>query len=183
MNLFILDEDLDKCAQAHIDKHVTKMQLEAAQMLATTVWIDHFFGYVPRALNGDELSHLRAEMAALPDIEERTFLRYKAAHVNHPCTTWMRESYENFEWAQVYTNALDQEAQYRGYKPHASCIEVNRMPEPIRLKSIGLTPFAQAMPDDYKQASAVEAYRLYYMMDKARIANWKRRGPPDWWID
>lgn len=183
MNLFILDEDLDKCAQAHIDKHVTKLQLEAAQMIATALWIDRLFGYVPRALNSDELSEARVAMAAEPNINDRTFIRYKIAHPNHPCCVWVRESYDNFEWAQVYTNALDQEAQYRGYKPHASCIEVNRMPEPIRLKSIGLTPFAQAMPDDYKQASAVEAYRLYYMMDKARIANWKRRGPPDWWID
>jgi hypothetical protein len=30
MNIFILDEDLDKCAEAHVDKHIIKMPLEAA---------------------------------------------------------------------------------------------------------------------------------------------------------
>ena len=30
MNLFYLDEDLDKCAEYHVDKHVNKMILEAA---------------------------------------------------------------------------------------------------------------------------------------------------------
>ena len=35
MNLFYLDEDLDKCAEYHVDKHVNKMILEAAQILCT----------------------------------------------------------------------------------------------------------------------------------------------------
>lgn len=181
MNLFILDYDLDKNAEYHIDKHVTKMQLEAAQMLATTVWVDKLLGYVPRKLDSEELSVLKAEMAALPPIDERQFLRYKVAHPNHPCTIWMRESYDNFEWACVYVNALNEEAQYRGYKPHASCAEVNKMPLPARLPRIGLTPFAQAMPEDYKSPSAVPAYRKYYKSDKSEIASWKVRDIPDWW--
>lgn len=180
MNLFILDYDLDRNAEYHIDKHVGKMQLEAAQMLATTVWIDKLLGYVPRALEKDELAIVKAAMAELPPIDEREFLRYKAAHINHPCTIWMRESFDNFEWTQVYVNALNEESQWRGNKPHASCIEVNRMPEPFRLKSIGLTPFAQAMPDEYKSDDAVTAYRTYYRNDKDDIATWKRRGQPEW---
>ena len=48
MNIFYLDEDLDKCAEAHIDKHVTKMQLELGQMLSTNLWIDEVLGFVPR---------------------------------------------------------------------------------------------------------------------------------------
>ena len=35
MNIFILDEDLDKCAEYHVDKHIVKMPLEAGQMLCT----------------------------------------------------------------------------------------------------------------------------------------------------
>lgn len=181
MNLFILDYDHDLNAQYHIDKHVSKMQLEAAQMLATTIWVDKLIGFVPRALNKLELATIKNEMISLPPIEERTFLRYKCAHINHPCTIWMRESYDNFEWTQVYVNALNEEAQFRGYKEHASCIETNRMPLPERLPSLGLTPFAQAMPDDYKNPDAVEAYRTYYKHDKASIATWKVRGAPDWW--
>ena len=54
MNLFYLDEDLDKCAEAHVDKHIVKMPLEVAQILCTSIWIDKFLGFVPRALNKEE---------------------------------------------------------------------------------------------------------------------------------
>ena len=46
MNLFYLDEDLDKCAEAHVDKHIVKMPIEVAQILCTSIWIDKFLGFV-----------------------------------------------------------------------------------------------------------------------------------------
>tara|TARA_R110000737_G_C14249644_1_gene426385 strand:+ start:360 stop:569 length:210 start_codon:yes stop_codon:yes gene_type:complete len=49
------------------------------------------------------------------------------------------------------------------------------------MPEIGLTPFAQAMPDEYKREDVVEAYRAYYMGDKAAIAEWNWGTPaPDW---
>jgi hypothetical protein len=49
------------------------------------------------------------------------------------------------------------------------------------MPEIGLTPFAQAMPLEYKRSCAVEAYRAYYMGDKAEIAAWDWGRPtPDW---
>jgi hypothetical protein len=37
------------------------------------------------------------------------------------------------------------------------------------------------MPDEYKRSCAVEAYRAYYMGDKAEIAEWNWGTPaPDW---
>jgi hypothetical protein len=49
----------------------------------------------------------------------------------------------------------------------------------------GLTPFALAMPDEYKAPSgnAVESYRAYYMSpEKRRIASWKKGRPaPEWY--
>ena len=50
MNIFILDEDIDKCAQYHIDAHSGKMQLESAQMLCTIHWIDKFVKYLQNIL-------------------------------------------------------------------------------------------------------------------------------------
>ena len=44
-----------------------------------------------------------------------------------------------------------------------------------------LTPFAQAMPDQYKDADAVKAYRAYYMGEKKAFAKWKAGNTPHWW--
>jgi hypothetical protein len=182
MNLFILDEDFDRCAEAHIDVHIGKMQLEAAQLLSTSLWIDEVLGFVPRALNSEELQEVKARCKAEPAISERIFLRYLATHHNHPCAVWARSSLGNFAWAHCYINALNSENIWRGNKSHASCAEANRMPDPRHITGDHMTPFALAMPDEYKCANAVNAYRIYYNNDKASIASWKRRGPPDWWI-
>ena len=48
------------------------------------------------------------------------------------------------------------------------------------LPSVGLTPFALAMPKEYIQGSAVESYRTYYLEDKWYIGQWAF-GSPDWW--
>jgi hypothetical protein len=48
----------------------------------------------------------------------------------------------------------------------------------------GLTPFAQAMPDEYKHEDAVIAYRQYYQSpEKRRLASWKKRPKPEWFQD
>ena len=38
MNIFVLDKDPKQAAQWHVDKHVVKMPLEAAQLLSTAHW-------------------------------------------------------------------------------------------------------------------------------------------------
>ena len=65
MNLFYLDENLDKCAEYHVDKHIVKMPLEVAQILCTSIWIDQFLGFIPRALNKEERDVLNAEKAKI----------------------------------------------------------------------------------------------------------------------
>jgi len=181
MNLFYLDHDIDVAATYHIDKHVGKMQLEAAQLLATTMWVDKLLGFVPRKLESEELRVIKSACSSEPSIDERTFIRYLATHHNHPSAIWTRQSLDNFQWVQVYTNALNEETQYRGNKPHASCAEINKWPEPTRLPSVGLTPFALAMPEELKLPDPVDAYRLFYHLDKGAMATWKVRGQPYWW--
>lgn len=43
-----------------------------------------------------------------------------------------------------------------------------------------LTPFAQAMPDQYKDQNVVVAYRRYYINEKTRFAKWKSGNEPIW---
>ena len=68
MNLFYLDEDLDKSAQYHVDKHIVKMPLEAAQLLCTAVWVDEVLGFVPRALNKEESKILNEKKADIKPV-------------------------------------------------------------------------------------------------------------------
>ena len=43
-----------------------------------------------------------------------------------------------------------------------------------------LTPFAQAMPDEYRDDDAVKAYQAYY--HSKQFAKWEKGTPaPDWW--
>lgn len=47
---------------------------------------------------------------------------------------------------------------------------------------MGLTPFAQAMPDEYKRENPVEAYRTFYRENKQNhrgIVTYKKRPVPD----
>ena len=58
MNLFFLDNDLDKCAEYHVDKHIVKMPLEAAQLLCTAMWVDKVLGFCPHKLDKEERKEL-----------------------------------------------------------------------------------------------------------------------------
>ena len=178
MNIFILDENIDACAEAHVDKHIVKMPLEAAQMLCTTHWVHKFAGYVPRKLTSDEWGKVSIEKKNEP----RDF-PYLPTMYNHPCSIWARKSLDNYEWLYCYALALGEEYTYRYGKEHKSVREVIlHLPE-IDLPRIGLTPFAQAMPDELKGADAIKSYRDFYHKDKATFAEWKYRDRPHWWSD
>jgi hypothetical protein len=152
MNIFILDQDIERCAQYHNDKHVVKMILESAQLLCTA---HHELG------------------GTAP---------YKSTHKNHPCAKWVRESAQNYEWLFNLMMALNEEFKYRFDKDqdHLSVIKLRNMAPPLELQYTGLTPFAQAMPEDCRDEDPVLAYRKYYMNHKQHLASWKKRGTP-WW--
>jgi hypothetical protein len=152
MNIFVLDTQIDKCARYHCDQHVVKMILESVQLLCTA---------------------LNKKGFATP---------YKSTHQNHPCVLWVEESYSNFVWLQKLTIALNKEYQYR-YKTGKSHKSMAVLPEiaACRYEDIGLTPFAQAMPEQYKiPGDAVAAYRAFYRGEKMHFARWTRRRIPQW---
>ena len=177
MNIFILDENHDKCAEYHVDKHIVKMPLEAAQMICTTMWIDKYIGFAPRKLTKEELALLREKKTNEP----RDFPYLPTMH-NHPCTIWARTTLDNYEWLVCYAIALNEEYRYRYGKDHKSvCNVILKLPEPVSLPRDKLTPFAQAMPDELKGSDGVKAYRRFYHKDKATFASWKHRDKPSWW--
>ncbi len=179
MNIFVLDTDIDKCAEYHVDKHIVKMPLEAAQMLCTNHWVDKYLGYIPRKLTSEEWAVLKEAKKN----EERDF-PYLPTMYNHPCTIWARTSLDNYEWLYCYALALNSEYGYRYGKSHKSVHSVIlKLPDPLCLPRDGLTPFAQAMPDELKGQDAIAAYRRFYHKDKATFASWKGREKPPWWIE
>lgn len=109
---------------------------------------------------------------------------YKVAHKNHPCTIWTRTSMSNYNWLIEHGEEIGNEYTKRFGKHHKSSnviewCKVNRPP----ILDLGLTEFAQAMPDKYKNTDAVLAYRTYYVNDKKDIAYWKRTETPSWYTE
>ena len=107
---------------------------------------------------------------------------YRPVMLNHPCTIWARESRQNFLWLWEHAGSLCEEYTARYGKTHKCELTMNDY-NPIwiqvvdALPDIGLTPFAQAMPDYCRNDNAVIAYRQYYMREKKHIAKWKSKKP------
>ena len=156
MNIFVLDKNPITAAKMHCDKHVPKMILETAQMLSTA----HHVYETPESNKV-----------------------YKKAHLNHPCTKWIRESKANYGWAFDLYFALLMEFKSRRGKDHKSGELWHHLIKIPPIPTIGLTAFAQAMPDQYKNVDAVQAYRTYYLNDKHSFAswNWPTAKTPYWW--
>ena len=153
MNIFVLHEDPHMAATMMCDKHVVKMILETAQMMCTVV-----------AAHGHNTP-------------------YRPTHAKHPCTLWAAQSRANWDWLIEHGMSLCDEYTERYGKVHKSqyVIEWCAMKH-IDLPEVPQTPFAQAMPPQYKNDCAVTAYRAYYMGEKARFATWKTEAP-DWWMN
>ena len=166
MNLFILSLLQWEIAQAMMDKHVSKILLEAVQMLCTA----------KQLLDPEDV-----------DVNEAI---YKVAHKNHPVTIWCRKSKANYIWVLDLIDELHQEWRFRNGHPetkmHKSYMVAivlrGYMPSDDKFEEVGLTPFALAMPEKYKTDDPVESYRNYYMSEeKQKIASWKKREKPDWY--
>ena len=109
---------------------------------------------------------------------------YRRTHYNHPCSKWVRQSKQNYEWLVKHGMALCKEYTKRYGRVHKSQ-EVIKWCEnnyhTIDFPSQSLTPFVQAMPEKYRGENTVEAYRDYYRSDKKDIAIWPPNGSPSWW--
>lgn len=168
------------------------MILETAQMLSTTARTTHgtlgTVKYLDRT--GTKKTRERLLITSLGEYSgmwehERNPNIYWDVHHKHPCTLWAGKSYHNWRWLCKHGLAMSDEFKYRYNNRHKSSevirvIYENKM-GPDQTPFSYRTGFAQAMPDQYKQTNAVEAYRSYYLGEKRRFAKWTKRNPPNWW--
>jgi hypothetical protein len=154
MQIFVLDKDPVKAAKMLCDKHVVKMSVESAQILST---VHHLFD------------------------SKHKHLVYKKTHEKHPCVVWASASKQNYLWLLKHLHALLEEYNYRYEKTHGTT-KVKEILEsiPEGIPDIGLTAFAQALPQEYKQKDAVKAYREFYKKEKSHFAKWTKRKKPEW---
>jgi hypothetical protein len=87
---------------------------------------------------------------------------------------------QNYMYLLVLGIALGREYTHRYGKTHKSVEEVIKKLPDIDLPDNDITPFAQAMPDEYKNSNAIQAYRKYYLQDKFNLFAWKNREVPEW---
>lgn len=172
MNIFVLDNDAATSARMMCDKHVVKMILESCQLLSTAHHV----------LDGDVLVVDSGKRKYKTSICTKKNI-CKATMINHPCTIWARESRDNYLWLWRHAYALCKEYTRRYNKVHAmeSMLMLELYDPPINITRGKLTPFAQAMPEQYKDTNAVVAYRKYYLAEKVRFAKWKFTEEPEWW--
>ena len=89
-------------------------------------------------------------------------------------------SQANWNWLSDLVIHLELERKFRfGSVYHLSTLVSLDLPTPS-LPNIGLTPFAQAMPDDCKQPDSILAYRQYYRRYKSHLHHWTKRAKPTW---
>lgn len=151
MNIFILDLDQEQNARYYCDKHVVKQITESNQLLCSTYYCTD---YIPDNI-------------------------YKLYNKNHPCAKWVRESLSNWLWLKDMTLTLCKEYTYRYEKTHKGELVCEALELP-HIKDIGLTPFVEVMPEQYRTNNPVNAYRNYYLGDKQNLFKWTKRPVPDW---
>lgn len=152
MNIFLLDTNLERCAQYHCDKHIVKMPIEYAQILS-----------VVARENGFENS-------------------YAESHKNHPCTRWAAKHGGNYAWLYQLALAVGKEYTYRYGKLHKSTAFImEQLPATLGRDDDNQRsplPNCTTWKADNPHLNLVDKYRMYYIRDKAHILSWKNREEP-----
>ena len=172
MNIFVTDKDPYQAAQNLCDKHVSKMVVESAQMLANCFSLEVLASCgCPRTQKGNTRKH---------------------SYAKHPCTIWAMNNKSIMMWLIRHGISMAREKKFRTEKEHFSerfimwCMfNMHRSNVP----SGSLTEFAVAINQNQKcrthpnfeNLSVVEKYREYYNYDKSHFAKWTKRNAPNWY--
>lgn len=168
MNIFVTCEFPAESAIVLPDKHIVKMPLECCQMLSivSSSWY-HNYG-------------------SLHKKDGNPYATTKGAFRNHPCVLWTAKSIDNAYWLIKHGMNICDEFQLRYGKPH-SCY--NTLLEAYYLfpkgKITDVTPFARAMPDEWKYDTSIDTFEAYkrYISSKTWVKDNYLRMPqrrPEW---
>ena len=154
MNIFVVDQDTMKCAEALDDLRLNKMIIETAQLLSTAMRV--------RGYTEDNI--------------------YKSTHVNHPCAVWVRENISNYSWTLLYLSDLVEERIRRTGKSHKTYEIYNALCAGPKIMPKGeLTPFVNC--STYKDLEVLEAYKKC-LIDKwaadIKPPKWTNSNKPKW---
>lgn len=159
MNIFVLDSN-PHCAVTHFnDTHVRSQLKETGQILSN--------GYTTAQLK--DAPHTQMG-------EPR-----KHSYPHHPCCKWAIQNINNWLWTVNHGIALCFEFRYRFDKKHFTedfILWCQKNSPKLSIEK--LSPFAQAMPEQYRCEDAVKAYRNYYIHEKSHLAKWTKREVPNW---
>lgn len=172
MNVFCLDNDPVKAAQLMCDKHLPKMIVESAQMLANCFSLDKLEQSAPRSQKGNARKH---------------------SYYNHPCSKWVRASKANYDWLVTHALTLCRERTYRNPDCRKHFTEEfiwwcsDHTPDNMDYRNNNPTPFAIAISpdtncrkvvDNFENLDTIKKYQMYYKYDKP-FAKWTRREIPE----
>jgi hypothetical protein len=142
MNIFATDRNTSICASYHTDKHIVKMPLEMAQMVS--------YVYHNQELWGKSIPQL--------------LMSNSSTHIKHPCSIWVKDNLSNFIWSCELGIKMVEEYRFRyNSQKHERCLLIfewalDNLPE---IEIDLMTPFAKAMPEEYKVDCSIESYRNY----------------------
>ena len=166
MNIFYLDPNPKIAAQMLCNAHCAngKMATELAQMFSNLYTLKRLEASdCPRTATGNIRKH---------------------SYPHHPCTKWVMNSLENFQWALDHALYICEERRYRTGKELNGTYEflkwVKDTANELKFANISFTTPALAMPEQYFNNNPVIAYRNYYRNEKKHLLKYTKRKIPDW---
>ena len=145
MNIFVTSPCPKQSAICLPDKHIVKMPLESCQMLSIVA--------------SDKWGH---SYGTLPKSDGSPYKTDKGAFRNHPCTLWASESIHNSFWLIQHGLELCEEYSFRYGKQHSCFQTLKHALEIFPMGNIDeVTPFARAMPDEYKNDNSINTFEAY----------------------
>lgn len=182
MNIFYLHSDPKLCAEWAVDRHVTKMLVESAQILSTAHRILDGIEYI------DNSGKRKMKRWKLSDSRES--ILYTATHANHPSAVWARSCNANYAWLYRYLQEHCKEYTHRYGKIHkveqTGLLDILKT-EPNRISYGYFMVPPNAMDTKYIiSEDVISNYRNYYKIGKKYNKSgklmhvWTNRQPPAW---